>query len=315
MRKFISNIALFTSLILLVHVILAFLANGSTDSYYSKFTSPKQNSLILGTSRASQGVMPSVLDSIITNQEIYNYAFTIGSSPYGKSYYEAIKKKLVDNQKKGYFILTVDPWSLSAKEGLSKDNMEKNSVLYGMHFLSSNPNFEYLLKKYQNGWGTILIKNTENYLLRKFQKKLGNSVTGSFSHLHNNGWLEVYPSGDSTFIKQKTHAKISDYKKTTQTNRFSEYRYRYLIKTIEMLKEHGDVYLVRLPVHPQMLKVENSYTPHFTSRIESAINLSEGYLDMNTSNSVYQYTDGNHLHKKSSKLVSKQIGEWIKTLN
>ena len=39
-----------------IHLYLASFAGGNTDSFYRRFTSPQQSNLILGNSRAAQGV-------------------------------------------------------------------------------------------------------------------------------------------------------------------------------------------------------------------------------------------------------------------
>lgn len=100
MRQFLIQVLVFCAIA--VGLFLAFLsqADGSTDPFYIRFTTPQQESLILGTSRAAQGLQPKVFDSI-SSLDIYNYAFTIGHSPYGKTYLNSIKKKIRENTKNG----------------------------------------------------------------------------------------------------------------------------------------------------------------------------------------------------------------------
>ena len=60
--------------------------DGNTDPYYKRFTTPTNNSLILGVSKAAQGLQPQVFNNILNRKDLFNYSFTISSSPYGKLY-------------------------------------------------------------------------------------------------------------------------------------------------------------------------------------------------------------------------------------
>jgi hypothetical protein len=94
--------------------------------------------------------------------------------------------------------------------------------------------------------------------------------------------------------------------------KFSSFRLNYLKKTIDFLSKHGKVYLVRLPIHPEMLKIENELMPNFEGIINEVAPLTNGYLNMTPDNHLYKCTDGNHLYKESGKEVSEKIALWIK---
>ena len=125
MKHFIKKTILFLLVPFLLLVLSFFVADGTTDEFYIRFTTPEQNSMIVGTSRAAQDILPAVIDSVLNNNHLagasFNYAFTVAHSPYGPAYYESIKKKLNKNSKEGKFIVAVDPWSLSLKEEKSND--------------------------------------------------------------------------------------------------------------------------------------------------------------------------------------------------
>ena len=313
MRSFLLNILYFSLIAIVIHIVFAYCANGSTDEYYLKFSSPKQSSLVLGTSRALQGVIPSAVDSVLDfpRPNLFNFAFTLTSSPYGECYLDAIKAKLETGTQKGYFILTIDPWSISERKLISPEIDDRRSVLFGMRNFNSHPNFEYLMKKYPSGWGMIPFKNLELLFLKKNYKKLNNSVKGSFNLLSDDGWLNVYTSLDKSFVAQKELKKFNTYNQNSLDRQFSPYRYDYLIKIIEYLNSKGSVYLVRLPVPPKMLQIESEYTPDFEHLISSAISKTDGYLDMTIIENNHDFTDGNHLSRQSAKEVSIEIGRWI----
>lgn len=113
---------------------------------------------------------------------------------------------------------------------------------------------------------------------------------------------------DSSFVKKKEKKKFSEYENIASNSVFSAYRYDYLIKTINLLNNYGDVYLVQLPVHPEMLKIEKNYLSDFNEKINLAKQLSRAYLNMNEMPlQNYSYTDGNHRHKYFQELCRQKL--------
>jgi hypothetical protein len=243
---------------------------------------------------------------------MYNFAFTLSSSPFGKVYYDAIEQKLDPDTRDGIFIVTVDPWAISMDTNLlAYNNPDSISVLNEIHRFSSRPNIEYLIKKYHKGWGNIALKKMESYMLRKYRKKLG-GITGSWTYVNDDGWLDVSTSMDSAFVQNKIVTKAKAYAEVANKRSYSDFRLNALIQTIELLNRHGEVYLIRLPAHDSMLKIERKFMPDFNNKINDAIGLCSGYYDMNTLDHAFRYTDGNHLYVESGIRVSQLIAEWIK---
>lgn len=298
MRKFLVESALFLTLVIITIYLIFLRADGKSDHYYLRFTSPKQHSLILGSSRAAQGVLPSVLNEILARNDIYNYSFTIGMSPYGPVYLKSVKKKLDHDTKDGIFILTVDPWSISS-DSKDPDNpdqfREKQQIIGKTPFVNMYPNFLYLMTFY----------NKSFYHLLKKQKS---SIT-----LHEDGWLEVKIKLDSATIQKRIEKKVKLYRKENlKKYKFSEVRLDYLVKTVNYLKNYGKVYLVRLPVHPLMMEIDDALIPGFNEKMIS-ISGSTGapYLDMSYLNETTVYTDGNHISYKSGEKVTAELAGWI----
>lgn len=305
MKFFLLQISLISGMFLLFAFWVLTLANGDSDPFYLRFTSSKQNSLILGTSRSAQGLVPSILDDVFTELDneshFFNYSFTVAHSPYGATYLESIKRKLDVSSGKGIFILAVDPWSISCKKENLNDPesfREVDLILAEMHFVNASPNVEYLLYSYDNQYWNLLFSKKHDY----------------GSHLHKNGWLEVAVSMDSISRNKRLNKKIEDYRNEKLPDyAFSDVRLKSLKETIEFLKEHGDVLLVRLPVAVEMLGIENDLMPLFNDEM---IKLSKiynvDYFNMTRSSQKYLFTDGNHLYKESSKLVSQELVQMIK---
>lgn len=303
MKNFLFKIFLFfNTFFLLIFIFFSSLEDQlAQDAYYYRFTTQKQNSLILGNSRASQGLIPEIFNNEL-NINIYNYGFTISNSPYGPSYLESIKKKLNNETKEGIFILTVDPWSISTINN-PNDNinlfLEKERFIGKLNFVNVNPNFEYLFRFSQaNNFYDLLNKNIKN----------------PSTYLHKkSGWLEINVPMDSISFNKRLVDKILDYNKKIDLYTHSEKRLTYLKETIDYLKSFGKVYLVRLPVHIKMMEIENEFMPNFNNKIESLITNDVVFFDMTKSDQKYVYTDGNHLHKSSSMIVSYQISDLIKS--
>jgi|TARA_B110000211_G_scaffold48386_1_gene52480 hypothetical protein len=317
MHRFLKNILIVSLFIIALHLILGALANGSTDNFYLRFTSSKQNSLIIGTSRSAQGIHPNILDSVLNLEEnngIYNYSFSINNSSYGKEYYYAIKNKINESAKNGLFIITVDPWAISSDTTLNDNEIDIESIFYSKKHYNSYPDYEYLIKNYKKGWGNILLKRIESNILIRNQNSLS-KIKGAFTYLRKDGLLEVYTSMDSTYVKQNIQKKVYNYNTSMSSNKFSKFRFLYLRKTIQLLKKHGEVYLVRMPVHTSLFKIEDSFDPQFDKRIMNLANKTNvDYLNFADNATQYSYTDGNHLYINDAKIFSNQLAERIKIL-
>lgn len=288
---------IFFSAILGTIMFILTLADGHSDPYYLKLSSPEKTNLIIGTSKAAQGIQPHVLQDLL-HKDFYNYAFSIHSSPYGEVYLNSIKQKLNKKEKDNIFILTIDAWSICSKNiGNDKNHeLEENkSFLKTTTNVCQNPNFSYLIHSFEGGYYQLLFNNK------------------SVAFLHNNGWLEV--SLDTNGVKRRTEFTLKDYKEKVNQYSFSKVRFFYLLETIDYLNQYGKVYLIRLPIHNDLLKIEESLMPNFNETIQIAKDKTKGYLDLTLLKDNFNYTDGVHLNKSSGKRVSRVIANWIKNTN
>jgi len=295
MKRFIYQTLIFSFFVLLTFWWLLFKADGHNDPYYVKFSTPKQNSLILGTSRALQGIQPEVLLKEL-NEKIFNYAFTLRHSPYGPAYLRSVKKKLNPAADTGIYILAVDPWSISSRLKNLNDTTyfrEVGACVDKTEKVDVNPNYSYLIHNLKGRYYQLLFGDKHTYT-------------------HPDGWLEVTVNMDHREVERRTKGKLQDYRDKLSRYGFSDTRYDYLKKIILFLKGHGKVYLVRLPVDPGMMKIEDEFMPRFNDKMKALLPLADGYFDMTPFNGDYQYVDGNHLYKNSGKDVSLKIGKWIK---
>lgn len=275
------------SAVLLLPVVL----RGGVDAFYGRFASPPAGSLILGTSRAAQGIRPAVLAARLGGQfegPLLNYAFTLTHSPYGPAYLASIRRKLRPEVRHGLFIVAVDPWSLSLT-GPEDVFPEDNSFIGQLHEVSQSPNLVYLTR-YQT----------------KPLYRLPLDFATATERLHPDGWLEVNIGLDSAQVRARTARKLLDYRQLAATQHLSAGRLAALRQTIEFLKPHGRVVLVRLPIGLGLRALEQQYQPGFDARMRKlATTLAVPYFDYTAA--PYPTTDGNHLQKTASKKFSEQL--------
>ena len=303
MKKFLLHAVLFSALLFLSMLFVFLIANGKTDPYYLRFTTSRQSSLIIGTSRAAQGLQPSVFDQIIYNNQarhFYNYAFSLIDSPFGPAYLQSIQKKLDPDTRDGIFLIAVDPWSISATTAdpnNEKHFIENKTFIGKTKFVNLNPNLPYLISSFNEPYFNII---------RKWK--------GSPIHyLHKDGWLELNIPNDSMAFAKGTAAKLAFYRNNyLPVYKFSALRLQYLAKIINLFKKHGKIYLVRLPVQESMFALENELMPAFDDTIKQlAAKENIQFLNFRELKNEYQYVDGNHLYKTSGKKVSAIIAGWI----
>lgn len=280
------------------------LADGTSDAFYLRFTTPAQSSLILGTSRAAQAIQPKILHKILGKKNItntfFNYSFTNANSPYGPVYYRSILKKLDPNTKNGIFILAVSPWSISSRASNPNDSVhfrEANLFLDNTNYVNLNPNIFYLANSYTS----------------LYYKILKNKITKPDIILHEDGWLEVNVPMDSKSFLDRLSRKVETYEtENLPFFKYSNTRFNYLSKTITYLQKHGKVFIVRLPIHQKILDIENKSMPDFNSKIIGlSIKHNVAYLNLTTSGKDYKFTDGNHIYKTSGAIITAEIAEWI----
>lgn len=299
MLRFLAKIGVFSLLLMVPLYFVLLRANGHTDDHYLKFTTPPQQHLILGTSKAAQGMRPEFFKAVL-GLDFYNYAFTINHSPYGPTYLRSIKKKVADGTDEGTFVVTVDPWSISTLSQTPNDPIkfyEDGLTVGNMAFVNLKPNPFYFLRNYNYS----LLRMLEQPPRRTF--------------LHDDGWLEVTVKMDTTSYGKRYRQKIRDYTKNLKKYNYSTLRVRYLEETVAWLNERGKVYLVRLPVAPKLYGIGNEKVPVFDSIINTLAPISEGYLDMNVdTTATYQTVDGNHLYKAAGKKASLRVARWIDAL-
>jgi hypothetical protein len=297
MRKLIFHFGLFSFLLAVSLYFFLLQFNGKHDDFYLRLTTPQQESLVIGTSRAAQAINPTYINPLIKPHQLYNYAFSIFHSPFGEIYFNSISKKINKKSKNGIFIVCIDPWSL----GVTQDSIhqeitfiEKDFALSGVHFVNQKPNFEYLFFY------------STNTLLDKY---LNNNKS---TFLHSNGWLEVNIPMDSASIQKRFQDRIIKYTERKNSYIRSKERIFWLTKTIDLLQKHGRVFFIRLPVRQQILALENQVWPQFSNFVSDLSRKKQiPFLDFSERSHHYLYTDGLHLHQSSSKIISAEIGKWI----
>jgi hypothetical protein len=284
----------------LLHLAAGFLADGTTDEYYLRFTTPKQRSMILGGSRAAQGLHPSVFNDPAFagtfDGPMYGFAFTMAHSPYGATYLHAIEEKLDPSAHNGLFIVQVDPWLLSNPRDTTGET-EADRTLGPQWSWNAHPNFEYLTRYWDRGWGALS------------HWPMGDRDTTSM--LMPDGRLAVNVAMDTVTVRHRTENKVRTYRDEYLPGRtLSMARLEYLRRTIALLKPHGTVVLARLPVCTEIAAMEGSFAPNIQARLNDLASAA-GATFVNLDTMAVAFTDGNHLDEASGIRVSEALRQAI----
>lgn len=300
MRVLLTKLSLFALLCGLSFALYAgALADGRSDAFYQRFTTPPQKSLILGSSRGAQGIVPAVFNEsgLAFDGPLYNLSFTLSTSPYGPVYRDFVERKLSLEATGGLFLLEVSPLALSESSDHPAGDKplvfaEQDACVGKVRFPCVRPNLEYLTRCYDG----------------PFYKIAWNHFREKNLLLHDDGWLEVTVPMDAASVARRTRAKIEAYRPLFPQNRLSEARLEALEETIQLLLPRGRVYLVRLPVSAELSGLEASSPPQFDGRMaELATRYGIRYLNLFPESGRYATTDGNHLGKESARQVSQEI--------
>lgn len=299
------------------------LRRGYVDAFYARFAAPPAGSLVLGTSRAAQGLVPGVLAARLGGRYAgpwLNYAFTLAESPYGPGYLSSIRRKLAPGTRRGLFVLAVDPWSLSLPTNVQHDKVgqnykarvlnklggrivfpEEKSMVSQLASVSQNPNLDYLA----------------HYLHKPFYQLLLNADTAHVvERLHPDGWLEIAlppPTADTALLRRRTAEKLATYRQLAATSRVARARLTSLLETVRFLQQHGRVLLVRLPTGPAMANLENEYQPGFDQQMRTLAS-SCGVPYFNYLQLPYPTNDGNHITRAAARQLSERLAAAIAQL-
>ncbi|WP_294297733.1 hypothetical protein [uncultured Chryseobacterium sp.] len=309
MKKSLYRLLLFSILPLLFIGYAVYVTGKTTDDFYKRFSSPRQNSFILGSSRAAS-MNPEIIDNIIRQKypeaKLYNYAFTWAHSPYGPKYLESIKKKIKPDTKHGVFIVTVEPTALMISKTGPDDPYyytENDKSVARTSNVTANPNFEYLIESFDFS----ITKELNKKIMPEKNQMVEVSVL-------DNGQLQgkVLKRFSPEKRKSVNREKMMEFKNRIDNLRMSNVRMQYLIRTIDFLKKHGKVVLVRMPISRTAYTIENAAVPDFDNTIKGISTAEQvEYINYNHIPNHYKWTDEVHLEPESMDQFSGQIGKYI----
>jgi hypothetical protein len=269
---------------------LTYYTKNKYDPDYVKLLNKTDKGLILGDSRALQGVNPDNLPF-----PTFNFAFTIGHSPFDDSYPKIIQKKIDTISKvKRHHIISVTPWSLLSPE-LVKDDINPY-FSENLYFHFSNPNWEYILKY----WDLSFVNS-----LKLMRNK---------SYTTDYGWNNQNIERDELYREypRRVREKVQNYKLKykRQILTLESHRVQNLINIIRFLRKTGRVTIIRLPISKEMLELENQVFPSINNLINKiAKDNSLYFIDLTDLN--IQTTDGNHIWGGEVPRVMQEINRRI----
>ncbi|WP_128755183.1 hypothetical protein [Aquimarina sediminis] len=288
MRLLLLKLGLFFMCCLGITTFVLVKYGGNVDYFYQKFTTPKATSMIIGDSRSMQGIQPRVINERFKELEyqlpIFNYSLTIAETPIGPLYNKSIEKKLDQTSQNGVFIISVTPWMFGSDKNNDNDKgefREAGRPPHNMRFVNTNPNYEYLFKNLTYFHFKALFRKT--------------------STMHKDGWLEEnnLPKNPKVFEEwKKRQGRLFD--KMIRNYETSSLRLESLDELVKKLKEHGEVYLVRMPIDLDFIDVEKSFYLNFDKDINDIAKTNNiDYFNFNAPDrhSTFKTYDGHHLDK------------------
>ncbi|MBR9853728.1 MAG: hypothetical protein GYB37_04005 [Algicola sp.] len=310
MRYFILKLTLFFSLLASAYLFMVNkLSEGYVDMYYPKYTQ-HAGGLVIGLSRADQGIDPkTIVENLELKTDLPLINFAANQYYYGEVYLEGIKQKLKHGSGNGLFILSVSPGSFTGPIGFGTKGikeMDGKTAMGKAEDFNSDPNYSYIINCYGQGLYHALFA----------QRAPGNMIT------HDNGWNEILTSGSdfvlSDALKMDWKRQNLDYfQRRLPKEETKDYRWEWFGKTIEYLRDKGQVVLVRMPADKEVFDFENSNSLNFDRSMDSIIKIHQiPYLDYSKNSSYFETYDGSHLHSGSaiqfSTQLAKDIGVHIK---
>jgi len=246
MLKFILKIS---SILIISAGICILLINNSLNQNielnYYKFTG-KHQSLIVGSSKARFAINPSFFNP---QYDLFNYAFTNATSPYGKLYYNAIETTLKEGGNNNIFILEINPYIVSINTKSHYEFGENKNALGRQWCLNASPNYEYVFRNLTPLYQYINAPDTVLYVQ------------------HRNGFNEILDKQTKEKYNRYKQIKITEYEQMNKDYAPSQERLNYFIKTIELLKQQGEVFLVHLPTSKEIAFLEKNYWPNYLKTI------------------------------------------------
>ena len=263
-------------------LILCCIPAGKIGDVYPRVSSPLQSSLVLGTSRAAQGVNPDILNERLREHYpdcgLYNFSFHLDETTYNEIYYHAVLKKLKPDNSRGFFILTVDPWAFK------RDNEIIGEL--DLRSVADSPNIEYLVRFFNRTWISPLPTHV-------FINASGRSIVSGIKR--SDAMVE---------------SKIRTYREMASHFAYSDSSEQVFVKLADELRKRGDVYMVRMPVSEEMVALEDSIMPGFSQKM-SDLSKKLGVRFFDFIHEPFETNDGNHLTKEEGDRFSSMLADSI----
>ncbi len=285
MKKFVIKTAV-AVLITVALFVMAFcvIPSGRIGDVYPRVSSPLQQSLVIGTSRAAQAVNPEIINAKLQgvySPTLYNFAFHLDASSYNEVYERAIYKKLAPKDgHSNLFVLTVDPWALRTLDSVPQE--------LALRSYSARPNLEHIAKNFSRSWFSPL-------------------PTHSF--VNENGRTEVdYEPKTRKEWEKRVEMRLVAYEDMAKNYSYSHKSQQVLERLVLNLGKRGTVCLVRIPTSQPMKELEHKICPKFDIMM-NAVAQKHGIAYYNFAEADYATTDGNHLTQKEGNRFSAALAD------
>lgn len=274
-------------MILITYVLWGVMEPTSVDEHYAKLSATSElNGLLVGSSRMSQGVVPSrAFAGSQHDKRVLNFAFTNQTSPYGEVYNQAILDRSSE-MSDAMFVLEINPW-IFARDKHESEPRERGRILDGLVQIQGHPNMDYAVRKMSRQW---------------YEAALGPEHP---LYVEEDGWLHVELDWSKMDMDSCRIEKLKRYQKLKGHYALDSVRLSAFFGLVDSLKMRGKVVGLELPVSRAMAELEAEVFPEFESWVQK---IAADLRVVRLRDSLhYETHDGNHLLPASARALS----DWL----
>lgn len=278
---------------------------------YTRLGNAECHSLICGTSLSAHGVAPEFLNTTTEAGIWMNYSFSLKTSPWNEVYVRSIEEKLACSVRQfpgQFFLLFVDPWNVrkSDRESMLEDPEVKPCSTSPMHYLLHHSDPLGL-------WKQVYSDPVVNWLGKPF------GVYRPHVRVAPSGWIRAEPIPDESAIARRTKKKLNQYISLPDQDVWpdpaSEAALMRMIDTMHSQYPHATVVMVRPPVSPEFLALEEERYPDADQQFERwAQQKGVAYWNYSRAEGIdsKHFWDGHHLDEVGAKAFTSQLAQRIR---
>jgi len=290
--------------------VLPLLLDPLNDSNLHKLHPTDYEGLILGTSRAAQGIDPLELAhgcELLSGG--FNFAFNISDSPWSAQYATICVAQIekAPEASLNYLLLSIDPWSLMPSTKSPSPWIDINDA-------------NLCIRAHRYALASEILPR----VLGSSESNLATALVGRIKSSHHNpyrtrvteqGWLPNKRYRNPEWAAEETQRHIANYRKTYPRNENwpsaqSLSGIKSIVSSFKERNPTGHIIFLRPPVTQEMLNLEDEVFPEFESMCEELAEQQDvAFVDANVLLLTLHFNDAHHLHFEDAQTFSFALGE------